>query len=492
MPSSLLEIYIERIKKMLGNPTDIVIRNLRIKVNSQKVHTALVYIAGIVKEEEIEDYIIEPMQQLRINDAEDDIIHILQHEIIQVKAVTVVKSLEELVKELLKGQTAILVEEHEEVLLGNTSMWKERAVDEAQGQRVAKGPVIGFNENLDTNISLLRKSIKSEELRFEKRTLGTITNTDICLVYLEKTVDKKVLKELNKRLEKINLQKVLEANYIEEFISDDFFTPFPLTLSTDRPDVVTGEITEGKVAILVEGTPYALVVPAVFIQFIQAPDDYYYKSGGFLRLFRVLSLILAIYLPALYVAFVNFHPGLLPGDLLISLISQREGKPLPLVLEVLLFIFLFQIILEGATRLPKALVFVISIVGTIIIGQSSVEAGLAQPATLLVVSMSYIFSFVNPIVTLAPAVRTIRYVFILCAAFLGLYGLIMATLTLLFHLNHLRSFGVPYLSPISPFNSQDQRDTIFRVPFDETANSSHSFHHEEPVSKDSAKKDKGE
>ncbi|NER40528.1 spore germination protein [Bacillus megaterium NBRC 15308 = ATCC 14581] len=158
------------------------------------------------------------------------------------------------------------------------------------------------------------------------------------------------------------------------------------------------------------------------------------------------------------------------------------------MLEVLLFIFLFQIILEGATRLPKALVFVISIVGTIIIGQSSVEAGLAQPATLLVVSMSYIFSFVNPIVTLAPAVRTIRYVFILCAAFLGLYGLIMATLTLLFHLNHLRSFGVPYLSPISPFNSQDQRDTIFRVPFDETANSSHSFHHEEPVSKDSAKK----
>ncbi|NER40457.1 spore germination protein [Bacillus megaterium NBRC 15308 = ATCC 14581] len=190
MPSSLLEIYIERIKKMLGNPTDIVIRNLRIKVNSQKVHTALVYIAGIVKEEEIEDYIIEPMQQLRINDAEDDIIHILQHEIIQVKAVTVVKSLEELVKELLKGQTAILVEEHEEVLLGNTSMWKERAVDEAQGQRVAKGPVIGFNENLDTNISLLRKSIKSEELRFEKRTLGTITNTDICLVYLEKRLIK--------------------------------------------------------------------------------------------------------------------------------------------------------------------------------------------------------------------------------------------------------------------------------------------------------------
>ncbi|NGY87903.1 spore germination protein (plasmid) [Bacillus megaterium] len=159
---------------------------------------------------------------------------------------------------------------------------------------------------------------------------------------------------------------------------------------------------------------------------------------------------------------------------------------------MIIYISFFRIILEGATRLPKALVFVISIVGTIIIGQSSVEAGLAQPATLLVVSMSYIFSFVNPIVTLAPAVRTIRYVFILCAAFLGLYGLIMATLTLLFHLNHLRSFGVPYLSPISPFNSQDQRDTIFRVPFDETANSSHSFHHEEPVSKDSAKKDKGE
>ncbi|MGG3197545.1 spore germination protein [Priestia aryabhattai] len=492
MPSSLLEIYIERIKEKLGSPTDLVIRNLRIKVNHQKVNTALVYIAGIVKEEEIENYIIEPMQQLRINDAEDNIIHTLQHEIIQVKAVTIVKSLEELVKELLKGQTAILVEGKEDILLGNTSMWKERAIGDSTGQRVAKGPLIGFNENLDTNISLLRKCIKSEELRFQKHTLGSTTNTDICLVYLEKTVDKKVLREVNKRLEKINVEKILEANYIEEFISDDFFTPFPLALSTDRPDVVTGEITEGKVAILVEGSPFSLVVPSVLVQFLHAPDDYYTKNGGFLRLFRALSLVLSLYLPALYVAFVNFHPGLLPGELLISLISQREGRPLPLVIEILLFMFLFQIILEAATRLPKELVFVISIVGTIIIGQAAVDAGLVQPSTLLVVSMSYIFSFVSPIITLSPAIRTIRYVFILCSAFLGLYGLILGTLTLLFHLNHLRSFGVPYLSPMSPFNPHDQKDTIFRAPFEENTNSSHQFFHEEPVFKDNTKKGKGE
>ncbi|YCA44959.1 spore germination protein [Bacillus sp. JZ8] len=492
MTSSLLETTIEQIKKSLGNPADLVVRKIRIKVNDQKVNTALIYIAGIVKEEEIEDYIIEPMQQLVINDFEDDIIHILQQEIIQVKAVTIITSLEELLKEVLKGQTAILVDGKEDILLGNTSMWKERAIEEAQGQRVSKGPVIGFNENLDTNISLLRKSIKSEELRFEKRTLGTITNTDICLVYLEKTVDKNVLKELNKRLEKINSQKILEANYIDEFISDNFFTPFPLTMSTDRPDVVTGEITEGKVAILVEGTPYSLIVPAVLIQFLHSPEDYYYKSGGFLRLIRALTLMSGIYLPALYIAFVNFHPGLLPDNLLLSLISQREGKPLPLVIELLVFMFLFQIILEGATRLPKGLVFVISIVGTIIIGQSAVEAGLVQPATLLVVSISYIFSFVNPVVTLAPSIRTARYILILFAAFLGLYGIIMGTLTLLFHLNHLRSFGVPYLSPISPFNVHDQKDTFFRVPFKKTRDSSHYLRHEEIGAEDNNKKEKGE
>ncbi len=205
-------------------------------------------------------------------------------------------------------------------------------------------------------------------------------------------------------------------------------------------------------------------------------------NGGVTRLLRIFALTLAIYLPAFYLAFVTYHPGLLPFDLILSLASQREGKPLPLVVELLLFMFLFQIIIEGALRLPKGLVSVVSIVGTIIIGQSAVEAGLVQPATLLVVSMSYIFSFVAPIMTLATAVRTLRYGFILIAAFLGLYGIILATLALVFHLNHLRSFGVPYFAPLFPFNPKDQKDTIFRFPIRKLTNK-HEFQHEEPVTK---------
>lgn len=483
MSLHLRKITLDEIINSLGNPSDLTIRSVTISLYKNiKLDGSIIYISGIVNEDIIEDSIIKPILESGKSITQDNLLPILKKEILQVKSVSSTDSLEKTIEELVNGKTVIYFSNLEEMIIADTSMWKERSVSEAQTQRVAKGPVIGFNESLNTNIALMRKSIKSSKLRLEKYTYGSLTNTEICVMYIDDLVDKEVLKELKNRLKKIKLTKLLDANYIEEFISDDFTTPFPLVLTTDRPDVVTGEITDGRIAILIEGTPYALIVPALFIQFLHSADDYYFINGGITRFFRMFSMTLAIYIPALYVAFVNFNPGLLPVDLLISLASQREGKPFPLVIEILLFMFLFQMIIEGAIRLQKGLVSVVSIVGTIIIGQSAVEAGLAQPATLLVVSISYIFSFVSPIITLSTAVRTIRYGLIFVAAFFGLYGIVLATITLIFHLSHLRSFGIPYLSPLFPFNLVDQKDAVYRASIKKLTRSKHIFHHEESVS----------
>lgn len=483
MGASLKGISADNIKASLGNPDDLNVRSITLNLLMEnRLECSIVFIAGIADEKEIENFIIKPLQQLSPAVEIKDILLTVQKEIIQAKSIATLHLYKDAIHDLLNGKTIVIIEGINDVLSIDVAKWKERSLTEAEGQRVTKGPLIGFNENLATNIAIMRHAIKNEQLRLENYTFGSLTNTNICIIYLEQSVDKTILAELKKRLTKIKSSKILDANYVEEYIRDQFLTPFPLILTTDRPDVLTGEITDGKIAILVEGTPYALVIPALFLQFLQSPDDYYFVNGGVTRLLRILALTLAIYLPAFYLAFVTYHPGLLPFDLILSLASQREGKPLPLVVELLLFMFLFQIIIEGALRLPKGLVSVVSIVGTIIIGQSAVEAGLVQPATLLVVSMSYIFSFVAPIMTLATAVRTLRYGFILIAAFLGLYGIILATLALVFHLNHLRSFGVPYFSPLFPFNPKDQKDTIYRFPLRKLTNK-HQFQHEEPVPK---------
>ncbi|PGO77654.1 hypothetical protein CN980_11265 [Bacillus cereus] len=485
MISNVVSLNIKMIQEHLGNPIDLTIRDLTIKIQNQRISVSLVYLSGIVNEEEIEGCLIKPIQQCQLSQFDKDFIQILQKEMIGVKSVIVTHSFHEIIKALLKGHTVVILDGETTVLLANTAKWKERAVASPEGQRVAKGPMIGFNEHLETNMSFIRKVLKSEMLSFEKYTLGTMTNTDICLVYMRNLVDHQVLQELKKRIGQLHLTEVLEANYLEESLSSDFITPFPLILNTDRPDVVAASITEGRIAILVEGTPYSLIVPALFLQFIQSPDDYYIKGYGVLgRPFRFIASCLSIYIPAFYIAFINFHPGLVPVELLLNLASQREDKPLPLVIELLVFTFLFQMIVEGSMRLPKALAFVVSILGTIIIGQSAVEAGIVQPATLLIVSISHILGFVSPFITFGTTIRTLRYLFIMIASFLGLYGIILATLLLLFHLNHIRSFGIPYLAPVSPFNLYDQKDSFFKFPLRKRTNNLHRLHHEELVDKE--------
>ncbi|MEH6943221.1 spore germination protein [Bacillus sp. JJ722] len=483
---SSLETLKSQFEFELGNTSDLVSRPFTLQLTETKINGLLFYLDGIVDEGKIEESIIHCLQGKHTLNDNPELLNTLASETLQIKNLKILPltPFDKVLDDLLAGNTIIVFDGQKEVISAATTKLKERAISAPESQRVLRGPHIGFNENLNSNIALIRGIIKNKYLTFEQHKVGSKTNTNICLVYLRDQVDPTTLNELQCRLENIQIREVFDSNYIEEYIHDDFVTPFPLILNTDRPDVITAEILNSKIAILVDGTAYGLVLPAPLISFIQSPDDYYLKWNFlFNRLLRFCSMILGIYIPGLYIAFVNFEPGFVPYDLIISLAAQSENKPLPLVIEVLLFTVLLTIIIESALRLNKNLVLTVSLFGALIIGQASFEAGIVQPATLIVVSVSYILGFAVPIQTMETSIRLMRYLLILMSATLGLYGLTLTTIIFIVHLSHLRSFGVPYLSPIAPFNLKDQKDTLIRSALPKILNTKKELPHEKPFFK---------
>lgn len=481
--TSLLSTYQEIITNELGNSFDLINRDFNLILPRKSVHCKIFYIMNIVDTSEIEETIIKPLQKNYqslsssiFNDTAiiaNNVLQIKNYQLIDVHAV------DEFITELINGNTLVFLENQNRVISASTAKWKERNVEAPEGQRSLKGPNEGFVESLNTNVSLVRKIIKNKQLTFEKFTLGEKTNTDIAIFYLRDSVDKKVLDEVVKRIRSIKTNEIIGSNSIEEYISDNFFTPFPLFLNTDRPDVATAEILSNKIGIMVDGTPYVLIAPAPFVIFLQTPDDYYFKWNLFFgRLFRVISVILAIYIPGLYISITNFHTGLIPFKMLISLLGQSEGRPMPLLMELLLFTFFFQMIIESALRVQSSLVIGISILGTIVLGQAAVDAGIVQPASLVVISLSYILGFAIPIQTMETPIRLFRYSLIIIGALLGLYGVILVTILLVFHLTNLKSFGVPYFSPWGPFNLKDQKDSLIRSSLKKITNNPKKYHHE--------------
>ncbi|MGM0838261.1 MAG: spore germination protein [Bacillota bacterium] len=226
---------------------------------------------------------------------------------------------------------------------------------------------------------------------------------------------------------------------------------YPLVLITERPDVTSGNILEGKIAIICDGTPNVLIVPAVFMQFFQTPEDYYESSiFNVTRLIRIASLFISIFLIPFYIAFTLFHPEMIPSELLISLAAQRQNVPLPLVVEVLILMLIFEVILESSIRLPTGIILAFSIIGTIIFGQSAAEAGIVQLSSLVIISATYVLNFAVPVHSFGNAIKLIRYLLVFLSSCYGLYGIILGTIVLINHLTSLNSFGVPYLSPIAP------------------------------------------
>jgi spore germination protein len=344
--------------------------------------------------------------------------------------------------------------------------YQKRAVSESQNELVVIGPQEAFIEDIGTNLSLLRHKIKHPNLKMKHYSIGKYTKTDVYVVYIEGLNKPEILEEIDTKLQNLSIDGILGISYLAEHINYDVFTPFPLFQYTERPDSVAASLMEGRIGLLQDGTPSALLTPVTLFSLLQSSEDYYqsYFAGSWVRIVRFVFSIVALLLPSLYVAITTFHSQIIPSNLLLTIASARENIPFSALTEALIMELTFEALREAGTRIPKPVGQTVSIIGAIVIGQAAVQAGIVSAPMVIVVSITGIASYIIPHLELGLTFRLLRFPLLILGGTMGLIGVFTATFVLYGHLANLRSFGTPYMQPIAPFVFQDWKDTLLRVP----------------------------
>lgn len=464
-----LEGNIANIKKRTGNSSDMVIRYIKIGERAA-IQAAVIYIDGIVDNQSIQELLVDTMMK-------DDVFSepitpqnaftLLKEDVVGIGDVAILHTWSEVFSALMSGDTLILIDGNNHAMSAGTKGGEWRSIQEPTTQLVVRGSKEGFTESIAKNMPMVRRIIKSPDLWVETMKIGKVTQTDVSMMYINGIANDKIVKEVKQRLNQINIDSILESGYVEQLIEDQTYTTFPTMYHTERPDIVAGNLLEGRIAIFVDGTPFVLIAPAVFIQFFQSPEDYYsrFDIATSIRFLRILIFFISLIAPATYVAITTFHQEMVPTKLLIAIAAQREDVPFPSLVEALIMEVTFEILREAGIRLPRAIGSAVSIVGALVIGQASVQAGIVSPAMVIVVAMTAIASFATPSFAIAISARLIRFVFMIAAATFGFYGIILCFLMMIVHLCSLRSFGVPYMTPLAPFIPSNSGDTIVRMPW---------------------------
>lgn len=454
------------IRESLGESNDLIHKEV---LGGGSIQMLLVYVDGLIDIELLFSSVLTPLVHMdvaRMNSLSSlDKLDLIQKYTLIASNIGSFNSKKELFQRLLSGHVVVFLEDCGQGLWIELAGWEGRSVGEPSSQNVVKGPMEGFTENLRTNTSLVRKRIQDQKLWVESRKIGRVTKTSIAIMYLKDLADESVLAELRSRLDQIDIDGVLESGYIEEEIQDEALTPFPTIYNSERPDTIAAGILEGRSAIFVDGTPFVLLIPALFIQFFQSAEDYYQRAdiSTLLRVIRFLAFFIALLAPALYIAITTFHQEMLPTNLLISLAAQREGVPFPAFIEAFIMEIVYEILREAGVRIPKTVGQAVSIVGTLVIGQAAVEAGVVSAAMVIVVSITAISTFVIPENAMSIPIRILKFVFMILAASFGLFGISLGLIAMTLHLTKLRSFGVSYMSPFGPFVASDLKDSIIRI-----------------------------
>lgn len=459
------------IKDTLGKSSDIIIREIRIGEEG-KIQAGIIYTDGLSDSASLQNFILETLM-LDIKDTEiensltttSNLINTLKDIAMTVGEIKDVTNYDDLLTALISGDAIFLVDGNSEGFIIGNRKWAERGVTEPTAQTVVRGPREGFSENLRINTALIRRIIKDPNLWMESKVIGKRSKTNIAIMYIKDVADNSVLEKLRTRLDRIDIDGILESAYIEALIEDSKFTPFPTVYNTERPDSTAAALLEGQIAILIDGTPFVLIVPVVFTQFFQSVEDYYQRAemATLLRLLRFFAFGISLLAPGLYLAIITFHHEMLPAPLLLSLAAQRESVPFPAFIEVVIMEIAFEILREAGLRMPRVIGSAMSIVGGFVVGTAAVEAGIISAAMVIVVSLTAISSFVSPSYDIAIAGRMLRFVFIVLAAMFGLYGMTIGLIALILHLCSLSSFGVSYMSPLAPFNASAQKDVFVRL-----------------------------
>jgi spore germination protein KA len=471
IPMKVTDVLNE-IKATMGNSSDIITRKYKTGTDGC-IEIGIAYTDGLVDKIFVQDFVVEPLTtDLRMVPLDttvtrkENLFDLIRDFNILGGDMKEVSDMKTLYTHILSGDTVVLLDGYSKGFAVSSRGWEGRTVQEPTSQTVVRGPKEGFTETLRTNTSLIRRRVKNTDLWIETIPVGKKTQTDVSLIYIKDIANEKIVNEARNRLKKIDIDSVLESGYIEEMIQDETYTIFPTLYNTERPDEACAALLEGRIVIMVDGTPFVLIAPAVFVQFFQSSEDYYQRAdiATLLRWLRFFCLFLALLTPSAYIAVTTFHQEMLPTQLLISLAAQREGVPFPAVVEALMMEVTFEILREAGIRMPRAVGSAISIVGALVLGQAAVEAGVVSAAMVIIVSLTAIASFVCPSFNMAISIRILRFGFMILGATFGLFGIIIGLIIMVAHLVSLRSFGVPYLSPMAPFVAADQKDVFFRFP----------------------------
>ncbi|WP_066498786.1 spore germination protein [Abyssisolibacter fermentans] len=453
---------VDIIKKAFDNCNDIVIRQLNIG-DDHKFKAVLIYIEGMVNTEVIEFSVI---NKLTNNNCE---IKNKKHfkYLLGINENDITTKMDIAIKTILQGGAVLLIDRVNYALLLNYKNPPKRDISEPPIETNIRGPREGFTESLTTNVCLLRKRIKSIHLKVEYFIIGKQTKTDIEIVYLDNIADKRVIEKVRARLEKIDANSIVDSSYIEEYIADGgILNVFPTIFHTEKPDTVARKILQGKVALLIDGSPTILTVPCTFIEHLQAEEDYYnnYILATIDRVIRFFSFLLAMLLPAFWVSISTFHQELIPTSLVVTVVKARSGLPFPTLVEAFFMLGAYEIIKEAGIRMPEPVGQAISVVGALVLGQSAVSAGLVSTPMVIVIAVTGITGYVIPSVELTRSLIFPKYIFLFLGGSFGLIGLLSGQLFLLIYLLSLRSFGVPYLYPFGPLDSDILKDNIYREP----------------------------
>ncbi|NLK87441.1 MAG: spore germination protein [Clostridiaceae bacterium] len=462
------ELTADNVKKLLQHSSDILFRELYI--NGQRdLPVTMVFIDGVADKKAVDDYILKPLTQemsLSRSSSMAEIIERIRHGTLYHASQKVRHDFSDCICDIIDGAVALIFDQVNTAVTFDIKGFEKRSVSEPTGENVIKGAKDSFVEDLRTNTATVRTKLKTDRLVIEETRAGRQTSTKVSIVYIRDIANEHMVEEVKKRIERIDTDAVLTTGVVEEEVTDHRFSPFPQTISTERPDKFCSNIVEGRVGILIDGLPVSLIVPGTMESFLHAPEDYAqnFIVSSIIRFLRFALVFITLFLPGFYISVSSFHTEMIPTELALAITASKEGVPFYTFVEVIFMLLAFEILVEAGLRLPKNIGQAVSVVGAVVVGQAAVEARLVSPAVVVIIAVTAISSFTMPSQDFSNALRLWRLIFAILSSIIGLFGLSIGAIILLHHLSNIEVFGVPYLSPFVGGDHKDMRDSLFRLP----------------------------
>lgn len=455
--SDKMSTNIKHLKKSFDLTPDMIYREIE---SEQGVAIAtLVFLEGLVDKEMINNHILREVMNIDFEQNK-------RMPEVSLGSVRKESAWSQIDEAILQGNSVLFVDGLCEVQIYETKGWPQRAIEDSHIEASLRGAHQSFVETGSQNVALIRRYIPHKELKMKEMTVGRRGKLKLTIIYLADVAEPKILKELEDRINHIDIDAILNTGELAEFIEDSPYSPFPQVIMTEKPDTTASHILEGRFAVVVDRSPTVLIAPVNFISFFQSVDDYNsrWSIASFIRLLRFFALFIALFLPSAYIAFISFNYEVIPIQLILSIAESRSRVPFPPIIEAILMEIVLEMMREASIRLPAVIGQTIGIVGGIIIGQAAVQAGVVSNIMVIVVSSTAIASFIIPNYDMGAAIRLLRFPFMMLASMFGIVGMVVGAIALLAHFVSIESLGTPYGTPLAPWRFTDMKDVFFRFP----------------------------